>query len=76
MPTARLRRGSALAALFLLISMVVLVNAPAQGATPGLLDRSRLRVHNGNMTITEDGAVVEDLEIRGMLRIEARDVVV
>ncbi|MGI9610262.1 MAG: hypothetical protein ACR2NL_08195, partial [Acidimicrobiia bacterium] len=50
--------------------------SPARAATPGLSDPSALEVHEGNLSITTDGAVVEDLEIRGSLRIDANDVVV
>lgn len=48
----------------------------AEAATPGLLDPDVLEVHEGNLNITTDGAVVENLEIRGSLRIDAEDVLV
>lgn len=48
----------------------------AQAASPGLSDPSLLQVHEGSLNVTTDGAVVENLEIRGSLRIDANDVVV
>ncbi len=42
----------------------------------GLSDPSALTKHNGGMTVTQDGAVIENLEIHGTLRIEASNVTV
>lgn len=64
------------------VGLAVLAIAVSSGATiahaasPGLSDPSLLEVHEGNLNITADGAVVENLEIRGSLRIDAKDVVV
>ena len=59
---------------------VVVFVAGVVGAAPadavGLSDPSALDVHEGSITVTKDGTVIEDLEIRGTLRIEADDVVV
>lgn len=50
------------------------------GADPasavGLSDPDKLTVHEGSLTVRTDGQVVENLEIRGTLRIEARNVTV
>ena len=51
-------------------------NSRADVGSPGLLDPSRLELHDGSLTVTEDGAVIENLEIRGTLRINADDVTV
>jgi hypothetical protein len=59
---------------------------PAIAATPipagfpnanntGLTNPSALKVHNGDMVITRDGAVIENLEIRGRVDIAAKNVV-
>ncbi len=59
------------------IALVALPTAgQAQVGTPGLLDPSILSVHNGDLTVTQDGALIENLEIRGSLRIKANDVTV
>jgi len=42
----------------------------------GLSDPSVLEEYNSSLTVTEDGAVIENLEIRGTLRIEANNVLV
>ena len=42
----------------------------------GLSDSSVLTVHEGSMTVTTSGAVIENLEIRGRLVIEASNVTV
>ena len=42
----------------------------------GLIDRSALEFHDGNLTVTEDGTVIENLEINGRLLIAARNVIV
>ena len=64
----------------LLLGLAALVLAvstrPAAGESPGLLDRSALNVYDDSLTVTTDNAVVENLEIRGTLRIEADNVVV
>jgi len=52
----------------------VAATAPAQAV--GLSDRGALTVHSGSLTVRNDGAVIENLEIRGTLRIEAQNVTV
>ncbi len=47
-------------------------DADSTGVPAGVV----LTVHHGNLTITTDGAVVEELDIRGCLRIRADDVTV
>lgn len=42
----------------------------------GLTNRAMLQVHEGDYVVTDDGAVVENLEIRGQLLIQASNVVV
>ena len=42
----------------------------------GLTSRSLLEVHDGDLVVTQDGAVVENLEIRGQLLIDANNVTV
>ncbi|HEY7565626.1 MAG TPA: S-layer homology domain-containing protein [Acidimicrobiia bacterium] len=45
-------------------------------ATTGLTNAAILAQHDGDMTITEDGAIVENLEIHGTLTIQADNVIV
>lgn len=66
----------AVIAFAVLVVAAWLGTTPASATSPGLLDPALLEVHEGNLTITTDGAVVENLEIRGSLRIDANDVVV
>jgi hypothetical protein len=47
---------------------------PNSGNT-GLTNPSALKVHNGPLTVTQDGAVIQNLEIRGKVTINARNVV-
>lgn len=55
----------------------VWIGSGAESASAaGLSDPSKLTVHEGNLTVRTDGQVVENLEIRGTLRIEANNVVV
>ena len=72
------RIGSSLVLSVAVFAGVVV--AGVVGAAPadavGLSDPSALDVHEGSITVTKDGTVIEDLEIRGTLRIEADDVVV
>jgi len=42
----------------------------------GLSDPSALTKHDGPLTVVEDGAVIENLEIHGTLQIQANDVIV
>jgi len=42
------------------------------GVPPG----TRLTVHEGDLKITQDGTVIDGLEIRGLVRVEAKDVVI
>jgi hypothetical protein len=61
------------------LAALVAVPVGTQGAgaaSYGLSNPSALRVHEGSMTVTEDGAVIEDLEIRGSLYIDASNVTV
>lgn len=45
--------------------------------TTGVRDRSLLRVHEGDLVVEDDGAVVENLEINGTLEVRgARDVLI
>jgi hypothetical protein len=62
--------------LFVAMGVLLLPPAVQSASAVGLSDPGALTVHEGSMTITEDGAVVENLEIRGTLRIEANNVVV
>jgi hypothetical protein len=72
------RKTSALIAALAGVLFVLALSTPGQAAvgTPGLLDPSVLVVHNGDLTVTQDGAVIENLEIRGTLRIRANNVTV
>ena len=55
----------------------VLLGSGADPASAvGLSDPDKLTVHEGNLTVRNDGQVIENLEIRGTLRIEANNVVV
>lgn len=56
------------------VVFVVLGAGPVSAA--GLSDPSALTKHDGSITVTDDGAVIENLEIFGTLRIEAKDVTV
>ena len=62
-------------AIGMLATMAVLVAAwvaspvAVEAAGAGLCDGSALTFHQGDLIITEDGAVVENLEIHGSLRI-------
>ncbi|MGI9641698.1 MAG: right-handed parallel beta-helix repeat-containing protein [Acidimicrobiia bacterium] len=58
------------------VSAVWLGSAADPASAAGLSDPSKLEVHQGNLTVRNDGQVVENLEIRGTLRIEANNVVV
>ena len=65
----------------LLLSLVAglgVVTAPPANAAScaGLSDPNALQVHQGDMTVTQSGAVIENLEIRGTLRIQAPNVTV
>ncbi len=62
------------AMLILIAATIALTAAPAAAA--GLSDPSLLTLHPGGLTVKEDGAVIENLEIQGTLRIEAKNVVV
>ena len=73
------------ASFFLAVALIVGVQAPAM-ATPipagfpnesntGLTDPSALKFHNGDLNVTQDGAVIENLEIHGRVEIKAKNVV-
>lgn len=71
-----MRKVALLAGIGLMLLAAPAVPGRADSGSPGLLDPSSLELHDGDLTVTEDGAVVENLEIRGMLRIRADDVTV
>lgn len=55
--------------------------APAPGGVPGpsttgVPAGTKLTVHEGDLRITEPGTVIDAMEIRGMVRVEAPDVVI
>jgi hypothetical protein len=45
------------------------------GNNTGLTNPSALKVHNGDLIVTTPGAVIQNLEIRGMVDIQAKNVV-
>jgi hypothetical protein len=54
---------------------------PSTGGTPngsntGVPAGTRLTVHNGDLTITEEGTAIDGLDIRGMVRIAAPNVTI
>ncbi len=73
--TIRLKLLFSSVAVFVVVFVAGVVGAAPADAV-GLSDPSALDVHEGSITVTKDGTVIEDLEIRGTLRIEADDVVV
>lgn len=76
-PRNQLHRWFGVAAL--VVALVTLVPPSAASAVDfqaGLSDPSALKVHEGTIEVTEDGTVIENLELRGTLRIEASDVTV
>lgn len=58
------------------LSAVWLGSGADPASAAGLSDPSKLTVHQGDLTVRTDGQVIENLEIRGTLRIEANNVVV
>lgn len=60
----------------LLFTQVANASTSEAGFEVGLSDPSVLKVHEGTIEVTEDGTIIENLELRGTLRIEAADVVV
>jgi hypothetical protein len=51
-------------------------NSSMAGSWAGLSNRAVLEVHEGDLVVSEGGALIENLEIRGQLLIQANDVVV
>ncbi len=45
-------------------------------STAGLLDESALVPHDGDLVVSEDGAVVENLDLTGTIRVKAKDVTI
>ena len=50
--------------------------APAQPGTVGVPAGTVLRVHEGDLTITTPGAVIDSMDIRGFVRVKAPDVTI
>lgn len=50
--------------------------APAPAGSVGVPSGKQLRVHDGNLTITTAGTVVDGLDIRGFVRVKAPNVVI
>ena len=77
-PTTRTHRPLLLFISLALVAATLFVGVanPAPANAAGLSDRGALTVHQGSLTVRNDGAVIENLEIRGTLRIEASNVVV
>ncbi|MDJ0791804.1 MAG: S-layer homology domain-containing protein [Acidimicrobiia bacterium] len=63
----------ALALVASLLALGVTTAGPAHAGV-GLSNPDALKVHQGSLTVRTDGAVIENLEIRGTLRIEASNV--
>ena len=55
-------------------SGVVSVSAVREGA--GVPDGVDLKVHNGDITVTQAGTVIDGLDVRGIIRIKAPDVTI
>jgi hypothetical protein len=72
---ARLAALVALTAAMLATSVAVDAAAPTDAPRPGLADPSLLEFHDGGMTVTEDGTVIENMEIHGRVEVHAKDVV-
>jgi len=69
-------RGLVAAATFALVAAFAVVLSSGTALATGLSDPSALVKHDGSLTVTEDGAVVENLEIHGRLEIRADNVTV
>lgn len=86
--TGLVRAVSLVAVLAMTFALLVAIESPAssheaalsQATLPvfraGLTNPSALQVHEGDMIVTQNGAVIENLEIRGQLLIRADNVVV
>lgn len=86
-PRARVIAIGSIAAVLLLIATTltaVLAKSPAHAAAlssfpnsgnTGLTNPGALTVHNGSLEVTQDGALIQNLEIRGMVTIKAKNVV-
>ncbi len=73
---ARLTSVSIVGVVALAVVGLMFVFSEPAVAAAGLSDPSLLTLHPGGLTVKEDGAVIENLEISGTLRIEAKNVVV
>jgi hypothetical protein len=56
--------------------VVTAAGSVAGPANTGVPDGTALTVHNGDLTVTTAGAVIDAMDIRGFLKIEANDVTV
>lgn len=74
--TSRTFVAIVIAAMLASIAVVWSPTTTPPAFAAGLSDPGALTVHEGSMTVTESGAVIENLEIRGTLRIEASNVTV
>lgn len=82
-PPRLTRRYLPISLVLFLVAAVIVVTAPAGAQTvafpnasnTGLSNPSLLTVHSGNLTVTQDGTVLENMEIQGSVRIEAENVV-
>jgi len=74
-PKVRILASSTIV-LFVVVGVLVSPFGVGPARAAGLSDPGALTVHEGSITVSEDGAVIENLEIRGTLRIEANNVVV
>ncbi len=68
------RRLLILASLCAALAALVVLGSAKEVRAAGLSDPDALEVHQGSLTVRTDGAVIENLEIRGTLRIEASNV--
>ncbi len=73
---SRVQRSVSMFALLGAMVVGVGVVGGGEALAAGLSDSSVLTVHEGSMTVTTSGAVIENLEIRGRLVIEASNVTV
>jgi len=70
-------RRLALIACLIGVQLLILAWTSATPAhAAGLSNPDALTVHEGSITVKDDGTVIENLEIRGTLRIEAKNVIV
>jgi len=87
-PHTRYAPIASMAAVFVLVATFLVAVLPASPASAapipagfpnenntGLTNPSALKVRNGSLTVTKDGTVIQDLEIRGRVTIDAKNVV-